>query len=181
MKILFGAFAAVLLFLAAVQEARATVITLNDLETLQNFEYADPMEAAAGHSYRFSFSYWIDTNLAPGQGGGAQNHDTFYYAFLAATSADDFAVLFERNPVDILAGIPQDNPLHVPAFYFSPAHDLLLSPYFLVGDKNSDFYANVHIDYQLQEVQRMPVPEPSSLLLVGAGLLALYGGYRRRK
>ena len=165
-------------------KAEAYSVKLEDNPFEEDFKsYA----TEAGGMYRFTFSYWIDTAFV-NEFGKATSHDTFVYAlfksageFLDSTALFDSGnfetVLDNADTVDIFGTDLQSQPLTIVTDFTA---DNFLYPYFIVGDGNETYEATVHIEYQLQRVEVSAVPEPSTFLLVSAGLLGFVGVLRRR-
>lgn len=167
-------------------EAVPVQIVLNDTLAGPN-EYFSALATDPGTSYQFSISYWIDTAFQE-NGSVATNHDAFYYALLSSSSSyvtsgelfgsGNYQTLLDNaSSVDIFGAIPQTQPISLVTTFTA---DQFLFPLFLVDNGNPDFSSTVHIDYEINRVVTAPVPEPSTILLFGAGMLGLFGITRRR-
>lgn len=176
--------AIIALLAVGVGKAEAYSVDLHDNPFQEDFKgYA----TAAGGMYRFTFSYWIDTAFID-EIGKATSHDTFVYAlfksageFLDSTALFDSGnfetVLDNANTVDIFGTNLLSQPMIIVTDFTA---DKFLYPYFIVGDGNETYEATVHIEYQLERLAVSAVPEPSTFLLVSAGLLGFIGVLRRR-
>ena len=167
-------------------KAEAYSVDINDNPFEEDFKgYA----TAAGGMYRFTFSYWIYTESVDAL-GKATNHDAFAYALMTSGYEYDtsdslgffntgtYAILIDNSDtVDIFGADLQSQPIIIVTEFTA---DKFLYPYFSVGDGNETYDATVHIEYQLERLDVSAVPEPSTFLLVSAGLLGFIGVLRRR-
>lgn len=167
------------------RQAEATTVLLSDYPSPS--EYFSSVATNHGGAYKVDLSYWVETDNSEAL-SAATSHDIFYFAFLSSTSdfststdlfSGNYSTLFDNGAtVDIMAIIPQSNPTILTQTVIG---DSFLFPYFLVDNGNSDFSATVHIDYSIAQLETTPVPEPSTMLLIGAGLLGLTGLARKRR
>ena len=178
--------AIIALLAVGVGKAEAYSMNLHDNPFEEDFKsYA----TASGGMYRFTFSYWIYTESVDDL-GKATNHDAFVYALMTSGSeydtsdsigffnTGDYTTLIDNSDaVDIFGADLQSQPMTVVKEFIA---DKFLYPYFSVGDGNETYDATVHIEYQLQRLDVSAVPEPSTFLLVSAGLLGLIGVLNRR-
>jgi len=180
LKWLVGVWLLVLFF--GVKQVEAVPVVLSDTPADAG-EYMDSMLIDPGSLYRFSFSYWIETDFSPDP-TVATNHDTFFYALFSGTDSDINNISNEflsNNPVDITAIILETNPVVVTYNVATSPIEQYLFPYFLVDNGNPDFYSTVHVDYSFEKVESVPVPEPSTIFMLGLSMFAYIGIARRRK
>ena len=142
--------------------------------TLDMYDYDNTVEQlllAPGYQYRIDFSYSIDAGPVPEE--GADSYDTFYYGLFT----ESFIVFFDRYPVDIYSPVS----LTIFPTYTLPYpvnEDLYL--YFEVANGNPSTESTVHLQYEVTQLDAVPIPEPSTILLFAAGMLGVYGVCRKR-
>ena len=182
LRISIGLAVVTVLLCTGYREAGATPIILNDASGLMTSGpwqlSVDPLSL-----YRLSLSYQTESVAdaplpAPGD-PVAENFDPFYYGLFKGSLASPDYIFENFSNGNIPNGVAAP-PITVTYDFTTTLTDNYYLMFF-VDNGNPDYAAMVTIDsFEVTKLDAAPVPEPSTLLLLGAGMVAGIGFARRR-